>query len=184
MDVLCACDKKAASHKFVSAAFRNVPTHFFNSLTELVEKEVAYCKSHGRACPVPTDKHVDLMIIGPPCQPFSKMRPKKEGKEGKQGPATAHPEAHVLKQLAPQILERYNPHGFILEEVPGLQDRTDKKNIDSPTHLQVLIDDVTERGFHVGVYKLDLGTWCELPCERLSLPSLLGLRSTCCHSTF
>ena len=67
-----AIDKKEAARVFMSA--NSPPNHLYYNLEDIVFSSSAACATHGSGCNIPP-QGADMLIMGPPCAPFSTQRP-------------------------------------------------------------------------------------------------------------
>jgi site-specific DNA-cytosine methylase len=145
-DCTVACDPKKHGSAFVGRSYAKPPQHWFPTLQDVLGGG-GTCHVHGGRCEVPLQPAgVDLALGGPACQPFTRFRPKKDGKTGKQGPAISHPDAHISLELYPRYLSQFRPRTFCMEQVKGFQDKVDKNDPDSQTFLDKWCDQVAGLG--------------------------------------
>ena len=105
---ISTCDVKESAAKFAST-FTCHDHHFQNAVhMRDVNSSSVWCMKHSKMCPLPTCGSLDLMISGFPCQKYSRQNNKR----------SFH--ADDLTMAAVDILERFKPKAFILENVTGI----------------------------------------------------------------
>lgn len=107
------CDSKKASQTFLTSIHKQQVGCVFKSIHEVSERG-GHCLTHKTHCTL-DGAQPDMVVIGPPCQPFSRMRDRR-----KQTPA-AHRDYQVTFEEFPGYLQRVRPHGGLLEQVPSTQ---------------------------------------------------------------
>lgn len=114
-----ASDLKPASRSFLMPAFE----HVYQSMRD--QGCDGYCCCHGSNCrPRITD---DVLICGPPCQPFSEYRPGRRS-QGYDEHAGAEASMGVSDDTIIAVLQHRRPRAFLLENVPAFAKMDRQKN--------------------------------------------------------
>jgi site-specific DNA-cytosine methylase len=146
-----ACDTKPAARRFMLANTSGL-THVFGPLTDLVQGE-GRCAVHGETCSVSRERP-DLAVLGPPCQPFTKLRQKK-GTSTRTGTVTGHPLFDVTMRQTIQYVERYKPRICVVEQVPAFGEMDSRGD----TPLETFVAEFSRHFGAVRVVDLDESLW-------------------------
>ncbi len=141
--------------------------HVLGDVDDVVQ-QFGECHFHGGACVVPHDERVDLVVLGPPCQPYSAMRANRAQVQPHQ-----HKDFHTIFDDTINYIRVHRPRGGILENVTGFAKHL-KPGFDDDLRplpkswLLKLLAELETFGYVHRVLKLDSGVWTEAPRERLS----------------
>ncbi len=104
---------------------------------------------------------VDILVMGAPCQPFSRMRHRLAGGTGKLTKSwKQHPVAGLTTESIQELLATRKPLGAIFEQVLGFEDEDALSQFTSMLQAQ---------GYHVGKARLDAKEWAQVSRPRLYL---------------
>lgn len=131
---------------------------------EDVNKGGGACAKHGCVCRTKAGaQSADLVVIGAPCQPYSRMR---SGKSSK--PPHRHECYGVLWNDFFNFLTTSRPRGGVCEQVLGFLTPYYEQDDDiTPTvPLQKFVEKLRLLGYETLVLKLDALMWLGVPRER------------------
>jgi site-specific DNA-cytosine methylase len=119
----------------------------------------AICDLHERRCKL-SEERADLLVAGPPCQPFSLL-----GKAGRGHRPENHKDYEVTMSLLPQLIQARRPRAVLLEQVCSFS-----------AYLKPFLDEVEAltSGSYKGVKALTMHTdaWANISRTRSGLYQL------------
>jgi site-specific DNA-cytosine methylase len=168
VDVRVLCDKKPSSISFlkqkVGSSLRQ--TCMFDDV-EAVTAGCGHCHFHGGFCNL-ADKRknkekVDLVVLGPPCQPYSWMRHNR-----KSMPPHRHPDFDTIFMKTVDYLKAVRPRCGIMEQVKGFAAELKPEDGDDlpRSWLVHFLELISKLGYVSKVFSLDNKVWSEAPRER------------------
>ncbi len=102
----------------------------------------------------------DILVMGTPCQPFSRMRHRLGGTSKSSKSWKDHPQAGLTAETIRDILQTRQPLGAIFEQVLGFEDEGALTQFTSMLQAQ---------GYQVGRAKLDARVWAQVSRPRFYL---------------
>jgi hypothetical protein len=160
-------DQKVASQTFLKERYGTCGGHAFSTIEECTAG-MGRCFFHERGCALKTGAAPpDIVVLGPPCQPYSNMRPNRTTQPHE------HPLFDVLFEKVIAYIEAVRPAGGIIEEVPGfastLAPGTDSHGLPLPTSwLSRLLGLLGGFGYSCTVLRFNNNVWTEAPRDRLA----------------
>ena len=107
-----ASDLKDSARNFVLANFSHIK-HVFNSVESQMQDQ-AWCYRHGGMCCPGLSGADDLLVMGPPCQAYSRQRGDRYTRS-----SSEHPGSTIVESLdgVVGLMKQKRPRGFVLENV-------------------------------------------------------------------
>ena len=122
------------------------PECIYESMDQMIAG-TATCVRHHGPCSRLAKGPVDLLVMGPPCKPYSTKR-------SRENCATSdHPDFNGLWVSGLNVIDATKPHGGILEEVGGFEHCSDGPG--SETWCQKFVRALRCRGYHVITASID-----------------------------
>lgn len=160
-EVICACDLKKGSIKFVAANFPKVK-HFFASI-ECVAERKGFCLIHGRDCDLSAEGRADIVVGGPPCQPFTRFREHSDRTARTAANAKDHPDWEVTFKFLPRVLAVWKPWFALVEQVMGFDGQGDVEN---RSQLVIFCQQMMKQFSAVRVMELHNSDWIDVNRDR------------------
>jgi hypothetical protein len=162
-------DKKPSSITFLKQTYgtKLASTCLFEDI-DCITQGSGRCLFHGDTCSLPDAGGVDVVVLGPPCQPCSAMRSNR-----KEVPPHRHPDFTAIFDKTLNYLRVVKPRGGVMEQARGfakvLQDGVDDHNVPLPhSWLVRFLQELGALGYSHKVFALNNGCWIEAPRERYS----------------
>jgi site-specific DNA-cytosine methylase len=154
-----ACEPKRAAARWIN---RNMSTsHFYPCLADAASR--TSCLKCGGSCSLAAASgkiHLDMVVGGLPCKPFTRMRDRRCVK------AEAHPAYAVQDDFFALLAsDSFQIDGFIIEEVLGMSELSPEGS--DFTFLELFIQKAQALGYAVRALSVCSSLWVAMPRPRL-----------------
>ena len=161
---------KPAAQKFVMRNHRDVIHHLFEkaeSMAVVSEQGMVHCLLCRKPCGGvlqlgQTQRSVDLVRTGLPCQPFTKQRV--HSGTGDSGAPQEHRKWSVVFLTFYDYLDNHRPKGWIVEEVMGF---LAVDPVSGMSFLELFLQEASRRGYTCRVVKQNANVWADVKRPRL-----------------
>lgn len=163
-NTLVAAESSPGLQKHLKKSFGVRISHLVKDVVDLTSDEVAKCCIHSAKCHAicrSTLPQIDLMTLGPPCQPFTNRR-QRSGNTKSTGASAEHPLFALSTSVPLRAIGLWKPRGVILEQVEAFA-----AEVPESAHGSWLADlqaGLSDLGYCSSAFKLRLSDW--ITCSR------------------
>jgi site-specific DNA-cytosine methylase len=162
-------EKVKGALKFAMTAFEGSINHAFTDVTDLLAEPLVKCKRHGASCTGvnrSSYQRLDLVTLGPPCQPLSRRRSHSGHTPRTSKTAAQHPDIWLSCDFIISYVEMYRPRGLIIEQVPQFAESAPDVDGGYESWAAKLQEGLSRLGYSSEMFDLSLDTWIDVARDR------------------
>jgi site-specific DNA-cytosine methylase len=162
-NILVAADSKKFAVEFVLANLKDSISHMMTSVDDAIHGQ-GYCAVHDRVCEPKFPDNIDVLVAGPPCQPFSRQREFSGRTPRTSKQCEGHPDYPLTMEFVPQAIKRFSPHVWVVEQVTNFGDTA----ANGEPYINTFVANVIKAGFRGGIEAIELQcqTWANIARNR------------------